>query len=99
MVLIDPVPVRCLLLPFYSIVLVGGDGFYHEAVNGLQRRLAREQGLDYKDPNIGFARIPVPIGLIPAGEYSLPLIYFGFGAVGLASHSAYGMFYKYKWRP
>ena len=55
-------------------MLVGGDGFYHEAVNGLQRRLAREGGLDLKDPSIGLPQIPVPIGVIPAGRYCLSVV-------------------------
>ena len=51
----------------YSIVLVGGDGSYHQAVNSLQRRLLKEAGLDENDPATDLPRVPFPIGIIPAG--------------------------------
>ena len=51
----------------YSIVLVGGDGIYHEAVTGLQRRILKEAGLDENDPATDLPCVPVPIGIIPAG--------------------------------
>lgn len=50
-----------------GIVIVGGDGTYHEAVNGLQRRLIKEAGLDENNPSTSLPVIPVPIGLIAAG--------------------------------
>lgn len=50
-----------------GIVLLGGDGFYHEAVNGLQRRLATEAGLDLNSPSSRLPQIPVRIGVIPTG--------------------------------
>ena len=51
----------------YSIVLVGGDGSYHQAVNALQRRLLKEAGLDENDSTTDLPCVPIPIGIIPAG--------------------------------
>ena len=51
----------------YSIVLVGGDGSYHQAVNGLMRRLLKEAGLDENDSTTDLPCFPIPIGMIPAG--------------------------------
>ncbi|KAL4235830.1 hypothetical protein ACF0H5_004220 [Mactra antiquata] len=50
-----------------GLVLVGGDGTYHEAVNGLMRRLHREQGLDIDDVDSTVPDIQIPMGLIPTG--------------------------------
>ena len=56
-----------MFVVFYSIVLVGGDGSYHQTVNALQRRLLKEAGLDENDPATDFLCAPFPIGIIPAG--------------------------------
>ena len=56
---------------FISLVLVGGDGFYHEAVNSLERRLMEEDGLDKDIADIGLRSMPLPIGIIPAGKNQL----------------------------
>ena len=53
--------------PLYRIVLVGGDGSYHQAVNGLMRRLLKEAGLDENDSTTNLPCVPIPIGMIPAG--------------------------------
>ena len=58
-----------LVVSSFSIVIVGGDGTYHEAVNGLQRRLIKEAGLDGNNPSTSLPVIPVPIGLIAAGVH------------------------------
>ncbi|XP_053394530.1 ceramide kinase 1-like [Mercenaria mercenaria] len=50
-----------------GLVLVGGDGLYHEAVNGLMRKLASEQGLNVDDPDETLPSIDLPMGLIPCG--------------------------------
>ena len=47
---------------------MGGDGLYHEAVNGLQQRLMKEAGLDENDSSASLQPVPVPVGLIPAGN-------------------------------
>ena len=52
---------------FYSIVLVGGDGSYHQTVNALQRWLLTESGLDENDSTTDLLCAPFPIGVIPAG--------------------------------
>ena len=58
-----------LVLPYCSsIALVGGDGLYHEAVNGLQQRLMKEAGLDENDSSASLQPVPIPVGLIPAGN-------------------------------
>ena len=54
-------------------MLFGGDGIYHEAVNGLQRRVAKETGIDINNPQNSLQAIPVPIGMIPTGMF---FIYF-----------------------
>ena len=59
-----------LLFSPISLVLVGGDGFYHEAVNSLERRLMEEDGLDKDIADIGLRALPLPIGIIPAGKSS-----------------------------
>jgi diacylglycerol kinase family enzyme len=48
-------------------VLVSGDGLYHEAVNGLMRRLATEQNVNVDDPDVTVPVIDIPVGLIPCG--------------------------------
>jgi len=50
---------------------VGGDGSYHEAANGIAKRMAHEAGRDVNDPNFDPAEFPVPIGLIPCGKFVL----------------------------
>lgn len=50
-----------------SLVLVGGDGFYHEAVNSLERRAMDEEGFDKDVADISLRQISLPIGIIPAG--------------------------------
>ena len=52
---------------YFSIVLVGGDGFYHEAVNTLELKVMEEKGLDENVPEIDLQQIPLPIGIVPAG--------------------------------
>ena len=49
-------------------MIVGGDGFYNEAVNGLQRRLMKEAGINENDSNSDLQPMPLPIGVIPAGR-------------------------------
>ena len=60
-----------MLVLFYSIVLVGGDGSYHQTVNALQRRLLKEAGLDENDPATDLLCAPFPMGVIPAGLFVL----------------------------
>ena len=55
------------LVLFLRIVLVGGDGLYHEATNGLQHRMIKEAGIDQNDSRIDLQTIPIPMGIIPAG--------------------------------
>ena len=54
---------------YFSLVLVGGDGFYHEAVNSLERRAMDEEGFDKDVADISLRQISLPIGIIPAGNF------------------------------
>ena len=71
----------CLLVDLYTqcfiysnviivcwLVVVGGDGIYHEGVNGLMRRLAREQNINVDDPDETLPTVDITLGLIPCGE-------------------------------
>lgn len=60
--------VKPLRYIFSSLVLVGGDGLYHEAVNGLMQKLAKEGGIDLDNPDVSFPEIQLRIGLIPCGK-------------------------------
>lgn len=51
-----------------SLVIVGGDGLYHEAVNGVMKRLANDRDLNVNDPNTPLPDIDLPMGLIPCGK-------------------------------
>ncbi|XP_052257228.1 uncharacterized protein LOC127862233 isoform X2 [Dreissena polymorpha] len=50
-----------------GIAVVGGDGLYHEAANGLIRRMAADTGGDVNDPNFWPPEFPVAIAIIPCG--------------------------------
>ena len=50
------------------MVLVGGDGFYHEAVNILERKALEDKGLDENLSEISLQQISLPIGIVPAGR-------------------------------
>ncbi|XP_053395689.1 ceramide kinase-like [Mercenaria mercenaria] len=63
----DVIGIIVHLLNGLLLVLVGGDGLYHEAVNGLMRKLASEQGLNVDDPDETLPSIDLPMGLIPCG--------------------------------
>ena len=56
-----------MVVLFYSIVLVGGDGSYHQTVNALQRRLLKEARQNENDSTTDLLCAPFPIGIIPAG--------------------------------
>ena len=49
-------------------MIVGGDGFYNEAVNGLQRRLMKEAGVNENNSSSDLEPMNLPIGVIPAGR-------------------------------
>ncbi|XP_062591764.1 uncharacterized protein LOC134253266 isoform X1 [Saccostrea cucullata] len=50
-----------------GIVLLGGDGSYHEVVNVLMRRRQEEQGVDINDQNAQLSPLTIPIAMIPTG--------------------------------
>ncbi|XP_048772601.2 uncharacterized protein LOC125678295 [Ostrea edulis] len=51
-----------------GIVLLGGDGTYHEVLNVLMRKRQEEQGVDINDPNAALSPLNIPLGLIPSGS-------------------------------
>ncbi|XP_048772711.2 ceramide kinase-like [Ostrea edulis] len=53
-----------------GIVLLGGDGTYHEVLNVLMRKRQEEQGVDINDPNAALSPLNIPLGLIPTGTKS-----------------------------
>ncbi|XP_056000291.1 uncharacterized protein LOC125675703 [Ostrea edulis] len=53
-----------------GIVLLGGDGTYHEVLNVLMRKRREEQGVDINDPNAALSPLDIPFGLIPTGSRS-----------------------------
>ena len=53
------------------LVVVGGDGLYQEAVNGIARRMASDAGSDVSNPDYVPPEFPIPIGIIPCDELLL----------------------------
>lgn len=52
----------------FSVICVGGDGMFNEVLSGLVLRCQREFQIDINDRNSRFQRIPLRIGIIPAGN-------------------------------
>lgn len=52
----------------FSVVTVGGDGMFHEILNGLIRRTQRDCGIDTSLPDFTPTRPGLTIGVIPAGK-------------------------------
>ncbi|XP_056017092.1 uncharacterized protein LOC125673096 [Ostrea edulis] len=50
-----------------GIVLLGGDGSYHEVVNVMMRKRQEEQGVDINDQNSVLSPLNIPIAMIPTG--------------------------------
>eukprot|EP00105_Crassostrea_gigas_P017941 XP_011435901.2 PREDICTED: sphingosine kinase 2-like [Crassostrea gigas] len=50
------------------VVLLGGDGSYHEVVNVLMRKKQEEHGIDVDDPNSPLSPLNIPIAMIPTGS-------------------------------
>nr|XP_022340020.1 uncharacterized protein LOC111134851 [Crassostrea virginica] len=50
-----------------GVVLLGGDGSYHEVVNVLMKKRQEELGLDMNDPNATLSPLNIPIAMIPTG--------------------------------
>lgn len=53
---------------FFRVVLLGGDGSYHEVVNVLMRKKQEEHGIDVDDPNSPLSPLNIPIAMIPTGK-------------------------------
>lgn len=53
---------------FFRVVLLGGDGSYHEVVNVLMRKKQEEHGIDVDDPNSPLSPLNMPIAMIPTGK-------------------------------
>lgn len=50
-----------------GVVLLGGDGSYHEVVNVLMRKKQEEHRIDVDDPNSPLSPLNIPIAIIPTG--------------------------------
>ncbi|XP_056020070.1 uncharacterized protein LOC125672299 isoform X2 [Ostrea edulis] len=59
-----------------GIVLLGGDGTYHEVVDVLMKRKQEEQGVDINDPQATLSPLNIPIAMIPTGKpaFNIPII-------------------------
>ncbi|XP_048776575.1 uncharacterized protein LOC125680836 [Ostrea edulis] len=51
-----------------GIVVLGGDGSYHEVVNVLMRKRQEEKGVDINDHNSSLSHLNIPIAMIPCGS-------------------------------
>ena len=56
---------------FFSVISVGGDGMFHEVLNGLVIRAQQDAMLDSTSYNFQPIPLNLPIGIIPAGESSI----------------------------
>lgn len=56
------------LSDFDGVVCVGGDGTFSEIMNGLITRTARDQGVDFNNPNNELPRPALRVGVIPGGS-------------------------------
>lgn len=60
--------ILCFNYNIFSIVVVGGDGFYHEVLLGLTLRTQKEAEIDYNNPDAIFVKPKIPFAIIPAGK-------------------------------
>ena len=60
-----------LLQCFFSVISVGGDGMFHEVLNGLLFRAQQDAMLDSTSHNFQPVPLNIPIGIIPAGESNI----------------------------
>lgn len=51
-----------------SVITVGGDGMFHEILNGLIRRTQTDYNVDTTKPDFEPVQPSLTIGVIPAGE-------------------------------
>ncbi|KAK3606165.1 hypothetical protein CHS0354_010799 [Potamilus streckersoni] len=50
-----------------GLVLVGGDGIFHEVANGALKKIQKDYGINPDNPDSVLKPLDVPIGIIPAG--------------------------------
>ncbi|KAL3869302.1 hypothetical protein ACJMK2_041997 [Sinanodonta woodiana] len=50
-----------------GLVLVGGDGTFHEVANGALRKIQNDYGINPDNPDSVLRPLEIPIGMIPAG--------------------------------
>ena len=52
----------------FRVVSVGGDGMFHEVLNGLVMRAQQDAMLDSTSHDFQPVPLNIPIGIIPAGQ-------------------------------
>lgn len=57
-----------LWLNIFRVVSVGGDGMFHEVLNGLLMRAQQEAMLNSSSQDFQPVPLNIPIGIIPAGS-------------------------------
>ncbi|KAK3606167.1 hypothetical protein CHS0354_010801 [Potamilus streckersoni] len=50
-----------------GLVLVGGDGIFHEVANGALRKIQKDSGIDIDNTYSSMKPLMIPVGMIPAG--------------------------------
>lgn len=55
----------------FSVVSVGGDGMFHEVLNGLVIRAQQDAMLDSTARDFQPIPLNIPIGIIPAGQQNV----------------------------
>ena len=59
---------RGLFTDYDGVVCVGGDGMFNELFNGLIKRVANDNDVNYSDPDAQIPKIDFRIGVIPGGS-------------------------------
>ncbi|KAH9525195.1 hypothetical protein Btru_000602 [Bulinus truncatus] len=52
---------------FGRIVIVGGDGFYQDMLQGLTLQEQKKSSINYNNPEEDLSKLTLPVGIIPAG--------------------------------
>lgn len=60
--------------------MVGGDGTYYEVLNGLLFRAQTDAKYDLNCPGRDWMPSPLPVGIIPCGNYLYYIVKEGYGS-------------------